>query len=465
MNFRPRGNDGSAMLVVLTFAAVGLIVVTSYLAHQARANVKALRSPAVTQATLNARSGVYRVFETLFSKNALDTLETIHAIDRLFGADMFNDADTGGFYYEAADTGAAKKTFLYARDSVNTAFVAVQTQGIYGLITSTSTAFNITRAAEARLGCQAPAKPDTVLILENDLPINGRFKGKAHRIVKTTDSLLSVSSSRNQEDRINGFISGIKRQNTFVEDTSVFGNPLIIRTHKEFAVIPDTVKTHLLLDGAALSAAWKSRRKITVYGDLQITGFFTLENVEFKVGGDIKLLDNASLANVGIFSMRRIFIGDNAVFQGDALAMVSVNVYGKAAVRGRSTLIAAGVLGSTQKPTAASNRYSIFISDASEFDGTAVALGAAGGIKTDPGAKLSGVLWAQKNVCHNGILTGIIKAEYLSDCSNQNNNGVAAVQKITENAFGGAIEPLASVDDYKMPYFIGTPLIINWREF
>jgi hypothetical protein len=466
VNAKPRGNSGNVLPVVLAFASVGFIVVAAYLAHQARANTSALRAPAALQATLNARSGVYRALERLTSDSGFDTLKTISAVDQLFRTDMFDDVDTG-FYYEPPNANGAKRILLYTGDSVNASDVAISNHGIYSLITSRSTAQNITRAVEARLGCPAPAGADTVLILENALPVNGRLNGKTRQIVKSMDTLSSAQSQKTLEGRISSFISGINRQIIPDDDTSSFGIPVIIRAHSDLAAISDTVRTHLTLDGASTNVVWKDKRKIAVYGDLQITGSFRLENLEFSVSGEIRILDNASLANVYIFSMQRIFIGDNAAFHGDALAMGSINVYGNAEVIGKSSLIAVGSRNFMPQGGGvfASNRYSILISESSVFDGTAVALGGLGGIKTDHGTKITGILWAQKAVCHNGALFGIIKAEYLFDCSDPNKRPPAALSELTENAFGGTVAPLSSIGSYNMPYFMGAPRIVDWREF
>jgi hypothetical protein len=456
-----RGTSGNALPVVLMFASVGLIVVVGYLSHQARSNARALRSPTALQATFNARSGVYHALDNLIWGNEPNTPEASSEIEQLFSMDMFDGADTS-FGNESPDTSVTKRIFLYADDSVNTADINVEPQGIYCLITSVSTVLHTTRTVQARLGSPAPAKPDTVLILENNLPIRGRLSGRAHQTDKKSDTL---SSTKSVEGRIKEFIISLNSKSMSTEDTSFFEAPLVIRNSGELGAIPDDVKSHLLLDGSFSSITWKSKRKITVSGDLQVTGFFKLENLEFSVGGEIRILDYASLANVTLFTEQRIFIGDNAVFHGNALAMGTINVFGHAEVKERSSLVAAGVRSSMSQNRNQPNRYSIFFSDAAKFDGTAVALGNPGGIKTDPKASLQGILWAQRAVCHGGKLTGIIKAEFLLDCYDPESDSLAATPNIAENVFSGTIEPLLSIGDYVMPYFIGTPRIISWREF
>ena len=458
MNLRKNSKMGSTLATVLVFASAGLIVLTIYLAHQTRTSTQALRSPAALQALLNARSGIYRALEMLESENEPDTLKTISALDNLFRMDMFDDTNAIVFD-EPMSMNREKTVLLYTGDSVNISDITFNVQGIYNLITSSSTVNKIKRTVEAAQGSAAPAKPDTVLILENSLPVKGRFRGKVHQISENLDTL----SSKSANGRIKNFISELKKQNIASEDTSTFDIPLIIQSSNSLASIPDTVRGHLMLDAAFSEVVWRDKRKIVVYGDLQITGSFKLENLEFNTGGEIRILDKGHLTNVSLFSMSRIFIGDNAVFQGNALSLGSINVYGKAEIKGKSSLIAAGT--DTSRRHDKPSSYSIFLSESSNFDGTAIALGNPGGIKTGPDTKLSGILWAQKAVCHSGKLSGLIKAQYLFDCSGLGGDSLVKAAELAENSFSGALEPLLSISNYKMPYFMGTPQIISWREF
>jgi len=442
-----------------------MIILTMYLAHQTRTSVRALQSPAALQALLNARSGIYRGLEMLTEElNEPDTLKTISALDNLFRMDMF-DGSAAEVYDEPLSTGGAKTIFLYTDDDVNNSEITFSAQGIYNLITSVSAVHKTTRTAEVLQGSAAPAKPDTVLILENNLPIRGRFRGKAHQTGKIViDDAPPLKNNDNSGKRIKKFISELKSQNIAYEDTSAFDVPLVVQSSNAIESIPDTVKGHLMLDGAFSEVLWRERRQIVVYGDLQVTGSFKLENLEFRAGGEIRILDKASLVNVSLFSMSRIFIGDNAVFSGNVLAMGSINVYGKAEIKDKSSLIAAGTGASKHNENKPGN-YSIFLSESSVFDGTAIALSNPGGIKTDPDVKLSGILWAQKAVCHSGKLSGLIRAQFLFDCSGIGSDSLVKIAELKENSFSGAVEPLLSIVNYKMPYFMGTPQIVSWREF
>lgn len=460
-----RGDSGSTLTTVIVFASVGLIVLTMYLSHQTRTSVSALRSPAALQALLNARSGIYRGLEILAGEfDEPDTLKTISAIDNIFRMDMFDGIfdDTGATVYgDSLSMNNAKTISLYSDDDINKSEISFNVKGMYNFITSTSTVNKMTRTVEAAQGCAAPAKGDTVLILENNLPIKGLFRGKAHQTDKNI--IDDTLSSENSEKRIKNFISEINTQTIAYEDTSTFAIPLTIQYSGSIESIPDTVKGHLLLDGAFSEIVWKEKRKILVYGDLQVTGSFKLENLELRAGGEIRILDKASLVNVSLFSMSRIFIGDNAVFSGNALSVGSINVYGSAEIKNKSSLISVGTGGSKQQDKP--GNYSIFLSESSVFDGAAIALSNPGGIKTDTGVKLSGILWAQKAVCHSGKLSGLIKAEFLVNCSNFSSDSLVKLTDLKENSFSGQLEPLSSIDNYNMPYFIGIPQIISWREF
>jgi len=460
MILKLHGKSGSALTTALVFASVGMIILTVYLAHQTRTSVRALQYPAALQALLNARSGIYRGLEMLTEEfNESDTLKTISALDNLFRMDMFDDTDVIA-YDEPLSMNGAKTISLYTDDDINNSEITFSVQGIYNLITSTSTIRKSTRTVEVLQGSAAPAKPDTVIILENNLPVKGRFRGRVHQI---NQSLIDgTPSSTRSDERIKKFISELRSQNIAYDDTSAFDVPLTVQSSNAIEAIPDTVRSHLLLDGAFSEVVWRERRQIVVYGDLQVTGSFKLENLEFRTGGEIRILDKASLVNVSLFSMNRIFIGDNAVFQGNALAMGSINVYGNAEIKGKSSLLAAGT--GTSKHQDKPDNYSIFLSESAVFDGTAIALSNPGGIKTDPDTKLSGILWAQKAVCHSGRLSGLIKAQFLFDCSDIGSDSLVKITELKYNSFSGAIEPLSSIGNYWMPYFMGIPQIISWRE-
>ncbi|MFP4013106.1 MAG: hypothetical protein ACLFVQ_03400 [Chitinispirillaceae bacterium] len=456
MNFF-RNEQGNTLPVVLLFASCGLIIVTMYLAHQVRSTDLANRAPSSLQALLNARSGIYKGMEKLQSEEREDTLSTISAVDQIFRMDLFDSLDLDP---EPSMMGETETIQLFKEDTVNYSEVSITAQGMYCLVTSKSTVQKATRTVEVILGSSAPARPDTVIILENDLPLKGSYRGKLWQKTGKSDS-----KSQEKKTQFRSFLSSLRERIVSEEDSTTFDVPLTIQSHKGVTTIPDTVRSHLVLDGTFSEITWKEKKKITVQGDLQLVGSFTLEDLDMAVGGEIRILDEAKLTNVSLFSMGRIFIGDNARFQGNALTTASINVYGNASVEKKSSLCAFGTadsIGSRRKDIP--RNYSILLSEQSVFDGTAIALGNPGGIKTDPGTQVSGILWAENLICHSGQLSGLIKASSLFDCSQMTEDTLVKASDLEENSFSGTAEPLSSIGEYRMPYFMGDPFIISWKE-
>ncbi len=463
MKFSLFNKRGNTLPIVLFFAACGMIVVTLYLAHQGRANLLAYRSPSGAQALLNARSGVYKALELLDSTNQTDSLPTISTLDQIFRMDLFDSitTETDSSEYLTIN-GDPKLMTLYKDDTVNSSEVAAKLKGIFCLISSESSILKTTRKVEATLGCPAPARPDTVLILENALPVNGSIKGK---ICQPTAQAQDSTRKEQKKIKYKKFFSALKERVLPTLDSLILDVPLTIQSQKSLSLIPDDVNSHLILDGAFTDITWSEDRKIIVRGDLQISGTFRLENLDITVGGEIRILDESHLENISLFSSGRIFIGDKAQFQGDMIAMGSINIYGNASVLGKSTLLAAGNTDSLSgKRTDIPRNFSILISENASFDGTAVAFGNPGGIKTDPDTRSTGILWAEKLVCHSGELSGIIRAEYLIDCTDIKSDSVLFPSSLKENTFTGTISSLSSIENYAMPYFLGEPVIVNWKE-
>ena len=80
---------GSAFMVVITFTAIAMVTIFSYLIHQTSMAKPSLRSPSSLQALFNARSGIYRALYELIDSTETDTLPTISTLDSTFGSSMF----------------------------------------------------------------------------------------------------------------------------------------------------------------------------------------------------------------------------------------------------------------------------------------------------------------------------------------------------------------------------------------
>ena len=79
-----------------------------------------------------------------------------------------------------------------------------------------------------------------------------------------------------------------------------------------------------------------------------------------------------------------------------------------------------------------------------------------GGISTDEETVIQGILWAEGRVCHKGRMRGIIKSGVLVDESEP--------LKVVSNSLAGSIQVLNEIGEYYLPYFMGQPVIKEWKE-
>jgi hypothetical protein len=268
-------------------------------------------------------------------------------------------------------------------------------------------------------------------------------------------------------------------------DTFLLDPPLIIQSRHDLSKIKPTIYGPLLIDGAHIGITWRDTGTYIIKGDFQITGEVEIEGITFVVAGEIKMLDNAILKNCNLFTQSRLFIGDFAQFEGSALAMHSITVYGKSTVSGKSSLIAGSSSSSDNtNKTSDSLKFSILLSEESIVDAVCIALSTPGSIKTDEATKITGILWAQHIVCHRGEMSGLICADRVVDCndpeqmatsetaSQMNTLGDSTGNKKDKhlqpieltNVIPGYIEPLPEINLYSLPFFLGRLSIVAWKE-
>lgn len=457
-------NTGSSLPLVLLFASVGMITVLTYLLNQTSLAKPVLRSPASVQALLNARSGIYMAYYKMTDTthiDSLDTLETISTLDSLFGSEEIT-TDTVDNHFGSEP----EELKIFSSDSFGTCEISMTSLGSFFTLQSTGKFKKEKRLVTAKLGSKIPALPDTVLLYYNDSPWEGNKPDGEIVLLKdppsdSTTSLLSKMLSDYQE----------KLQ---TDDSLMFDQPLTIQSQRELDKIKDTINSHLIIDGSNFGLSLKGNRSITVLGDIQITGEVSIEDVTLIAGGEIKLFDESKLLNVSLFSNSRIFIGDFANYQGDALACHSVTIYGNASVRNKSTIVVSGKSSkSSSQSQKDSLQYSIIIADKAMVDGTCMALRTPGSIKTEQNTLVTGILWAKNTVCHRGRMKGLINASRVIDCddpgqlaplstSPHDSTGGTIIQK---SAVPGDLAPLPNISDYPMPYFTGIPYIIDWKEY
>jgi hypothetical protein len=480
--------NGSAMTVVILFAAISMLTVLSYVFHQMSYSKPSLRSPSELQARFNARSGIYKAFYELIDSLATDTLPTLSPLDEAFGSTMFDDIVTAQSPYisEKPTLDGDPVTYTLFSDStsdtINTCEVTLEPRGGELELTSKGTCHAIERTVSATLGSRIPALPDTVVLYRNSLPWDGNEPDGT--IISTVDSSSYNSMWYNQV---------IDRYQTEITDTDTFllDPPLIIQSRHDLDKIKPVIYGPLMIDGAHVELVWKDTGTVIVKGDLQTTGEVTIEGLNFIVAGEIKILDESVLKKCNVFTNSRLFIGDQSRFEGNALAMHSITVFGKAEIAAKSSLIAGSSRSQGSGSSADSVKFSIFLSDEAVVDAVCIALETPGSIKTDMATRITGILWANHLVCHRGTMSGLIYARRVVDCddptqmipdnsmeetlspdeSQESTESKTATTSDVEsslnalvNRMTGSIEPLPEIVNYSLPFFIGRLSIISWRE-
>jgi hypothetical protein len=468
--------NGSSLTLVLFFAAIGMITVFSYLLHQIAYAKPSLRSPSSLQALFNARSGIYRAFYHIIDSTAIDTLKTINTLDSAFGASMFGEmVDSTPIPKDKPGLDGVPITYdLFGADSLGDCDVMLEPAGGKCKLTSTGRFHAIKRHVTAMLGCRVPALPDTVVIYHSSYEWLGNKPGGT--VVSSTDN-VSINST--------WYNSLIDRYQTSITetDTLLLDLPLTIQGNNDLKKIKSTVNGSLLIDGNNSGITWNDTGTVVIKGDCQFTGDVTIHGITFIASGEIKILDDSKFDQVNVFSSSRIFIGDNASFQGNALALHSITVYGKATIRDKSSLIAGSNRASSSGTTSGDSlKFSIFLSEESTINAVCIALETPGSIKTDLSTQITGILWAQHYVCHRGKMKGLIYATRVVDCDDPlqmatestlnsaiDNEGkkVAAGSLVPGklyNAIPGEIEPLSDIAMYDLPFFMGRLSIVSWSE-
>lgn len=486
--FFPADQCGTAMTMVIFYASIGMLIAFSYLFHQMGLSKISLRSPAVLQARFNARSGIYKSFYQLIDSLPTDTLPTLSTLDSTFGSSMFTSfTDTLPRTVDKPSLdGTPFKYLLFSdtlSDSTNLCEVALEPEGGELVITSIGSCRGTERTVTALLGSRIPAFPDTVILYRNSLEWDGNEPNGT--IVPTNDSTAYNEMWYNEL---------IDRYQTRITDTDTFllDPPLIIQSRHDLDKIKPVVYGPLMIDGAHVEIPWKDTGTIIVKGDLQMTGEVIIEGLQFIVAGEVKILDESILRDCSIFTNSRLFIGDEASFSGNALAMHSITVYGKAKVADKSSLITGSSRAGSGNSTSDSLKFSLLIAEEASVDAVCIALDTPGSIKTDLETTVTGILWAHHLVCHRGTMAGLICARRIVDCDDpeqmitddnmedvltpdqpdnpdgsakqKNDTSTESTLKALVNRMTGSLEPLPEITDYSLPFFIGRLSILSWRE-
>jgi len=491
-----KNNHGSVLPMVLVFAIMGLILATIYITGQSSLVKPSYKEKFALQALLNARSGVWWTLDTiqahrdsLHGKDTLDPRDSTNLnltpLDPRsalppsgFNSDMFEN-DTGtGLLTDVQDVLFADdepvKADIYSVEELGVCSIQVKTLGGVKELLSRGWYREASKECLVTLGGKTYVDTDTLLFLTNPIIPNpptrpiGEFDIKREAIDNAElDALISFYSN------------ALSVTDTAPDELGapLVEPPLTIQANDEFEELGESINSPLFIDGSYWDLQWNGHNKsITIFGDLQFTGTVQIQNVTFIVAGEVKVFDEAQLKNVTFFSQGAIFIGDRAVFDGNIISMGGITVYGESTIANKSMLIATGLSQRPAAPTGASSTggpgadegtdtgtspqkpganpnaspYAIQILEYAKVDGTLIAMGKAGSIKTDLETEITGVIYALKMLEHAGTLYGVAKCQEL------------AGNQIQSNPF--AFKPLPSIEEYPIPFFIGKPRIIEWIE-
>jgi hypothetical protein len=470
-------SSGNALPLVLFFSAFGLIAVVSYLYFHYSYSRISFKEPASLQALFNARSGIYKGFMELskgISKS--DTLATINTLDSAFGKQDFgiDTTEISGEEKLTLDGGTVNYS-LYANDTLGECEVSLDPVGGSCLLKSIGTYKKSKHTIEVLLGTKIPALPDTVLVLNNKFEWEGK---EPKGVVVNREDTTKADNTWLQKliDKYKTDLTATDSLNTILDP------PLTIQANKDFKKIPRLVNGDLLIDGSFVPLSWKDTGAYIILGNFSLSNEIKIEGIKFIVAGEIILDGKVHMKNINLFSQTKIFIGGTSRFSGNAMALQSIAIYGTASVENKSTLLVAGISTSSapiQHPHKSNNQdtqpnsgtkenkkiYAIEIGEKATVDGVLVALGERGDVKTHPDVKISGIMIAQKSVGHFGKMLGLICAGSVIDPDAPlpplNSGSPTLPQK---NVMPGDLAPLASIESYSLPFFLGKLTIISWKE-
>jgi hypothetical protein len=459
--------NGSALPLVVFFSAIGLIIVFAYISNQLMITKPSISSKTSVQALFNARSGIYKAFDIITTGTKKDTLKPIDATD--WNEDLF---DTLSQHSDDPFNETPSELDIYTCDSFGNCEITLIPYGSFYELRSEGKFRDCKRAVTTHLGGKIPALPDTVLIITNALP----WEGSEPRGTRVNNP---VQDSTSDSKALSKLLSDYNEALQFFDSLTPEA-PLNIFGSRDLNKIKDTINSDLTIDGRTSKCSWKDKRTLYIKGKLTIIGDVTIDQVSFIVTDDIVFSEGASIRNSSVYTSRGLFIENNSEFSGDVIALHSISVYDEATVINKSSLVVAGRTQTTLADSSSAGskkdslRYSIYIENQAVVDGVIIALGQPGSVKSGPETKITGIIWARNEVCHQGQMEGCIKAGKMVDCSKPDVSNLPTlapgekaqdqVQPVGNNTMSGSIRPLETITQYKVPCFTGELAIIDWKE-
>lgn len=266
--------------------------------------------------------------------------------------------------------------------------------------------------------------------------------------------------------------AGVAKAKKWITDfaskaTSKTENPVVIGSQGQYESLSDTVNGPLFFHGSSgeLRVDGKNR-KIMVCGDIQFTGKVTCRNLNLISSGEVRINDRTVLKGCDIVAGRRFFLADESIFSGRAAALEQVEIYGSSKVMDESLIISfAGKKEETGSDSSAvkNQKAAISVREQAQVSGSLIAVG-KDGILTELSTKTMGILWSKTWIRHNGSHKGFIRAVEFRGEPGTEQPGVGTGQP-TVQQIAGRVEPPFSRIPYPLPWYIGKPKLISWREW
>jgi len=493
INFaRISNNNGSALPIAIIYTLSASILLSTFIKGVHFQQSFYYKIPKKVQSILTARSGLWFGLYSLNAKKPEPLKkEDLSAMQRSLGYDMFEQPASN-----ARESHLSEPVKLVVDSEVVVAnpfkdknfglcSLQLMSQGCYLQLISHTVYRKNTAKVMAELGTRLFEKSDTVLytsasLLQNisRFGIEGRMSGSF--FPHTLDSAQEKKEFPSKK-------VDVKELKNFVETRMKLISPeinleldnttelLSVQNDAQLNRIKERCEGSLLIDGSLYAIRWSEDRKVIIKNDLQITGEVYMKDLEFVVGGDIKIFDEARLDNVKLFSAGRIFFGNekslsSVEYSGQAAAIKDIEITRDTKIKDQSIIISIGdykrVLESkNNKPRAIASgkdntiggiikRYSIFIRPHAQVDATVINLSIDYGIKTWPRSEVTGILWAEKDICHQGTLEGVMVTP-VKACEGALEGGLT----------DGRIKKMDfDIAHYFAPYFMGTMSVIHILE-
>ncbi len=496
----------------MIFAVIGIATVLAFMRNEHVLTMTALHAPRKTQAHLTARAGVWAALKEITDTTETDTLEEINTLDIDFTNGLgpaldsaFDSSSTSLFPDEPFEANP------FSTDSFGICTVSVKPNGFSISVTSDGYYRDKKRTMLAEIAGHLFSSGDTTMYLaKGERPTGGYFEGEYCLIKNLPQSRKELFRVRKKylEEALSKY-----HQSMFeTVDTGFASGMEMVQSNSDFHELPETVEGDLFIDGDMRWIEIESRRTINVIGNVQITGTdVILKGIELVVNGTINIFDKAVLENVSLFARSEIMIGGEATVNGKIISQEKVVSYGDAVLGPDAVILVTGEQSSSKKPPedASAKRtgkaplpYSVFVSDRSRFEGTVIAVGSPGGIKTDTESSVKGIMWAEGPVCHQGEISGVIRADMLQDCtkpiapppqsqaaapadtntlargtekdldrkSNEKAQKASAPKEVkqpaqaVENRLLGKVSVHPDIPHFSLPFFLGTYKITSWSE-